>query len=117
MTVIGTFAKRTSPVMVKVLTRGTQNLGAVRRHLEYLDRKGELEIQTDDGQKLTGKGVERELLENWDLDGGRWTRLVSGPDLGQHQHSDLTCLLSRLILAHGVDDKSWRCSWLYGFGL
>ena len=54
--------------MVKVLTRGGQDLGAVRRHLEYLDRKGELEIETDDGQKLSGKGVERELLEDWDLD-------------------------------------------------
>jgi MobA/VirD2-like, nuclease domain len=54
--------------MVKVLTRGGQDLGAVRRHLEYLDRKGELEIETDDGQKLSGKGIERELLEDWDLD-------------------------------------------------
>lgn len=59
---------RTPEVMVKVLTRGGQNLGAVRRHLEYLDRKGELEIETDDGQKLSGKRVERELLEDWDLD-------------------------------------------------
>jgi hypothetical protein len=54
--------------MVKVLTRGGQDLGAVRRHLEYLDRKGELEIETDDGQRRSGKGVERELLEDWDLD-------------------------------------------------
>jgi len=61
-------AYRTPEVMVKVLTRGGQDLGAVRRHLEYLDRKGELEIETDDGQKLSGKGVERELLEDWDLD-------------------------------------------------
>jgi MobA/VirD2-like, nuclease domain len=61
-------ASRTPEVMVKVLTRGGQDLGAVRRHLEYLDRKGELEIETDDGQKLSGKGVERELLEDWDLD-------------------------------------------------
>ena len=41
---------------------------AVRRHLEYLDRKGDLELETDDGQRLGGKGVERELLEDWDLD-------------------------------------------------
>jgi predicted transcriptional regulator len=61
-------ANRTPEVMVKVLTRGGQDLGAVRRHLEYLDRKGGLEIETDDGQKLSGKGVERELLEDWDLD-------------------------------------------------
>jgi hypothetical protein len=61
-------ARRTPEVMVKVLTRGGQDLGAVRRHLEYLDRKGELEIETDDGERLSGRGVERELLEDWDLD-------------------------------------------------
>jgi len=66
--VISLTAHRTPEVMVKVLTRGGQDLGAVRRHLEYLDRKGELEIETDDGQKLAGKGVERDLLEDWDLD-------------------------------------------------
>lgn len=59
---------RTPEVMVKVLTRGGRDLGAVRRHLEYLDRKGELDLETDDGQRLAGKGVERELLEDWDLD-------------------------------------------------
>lgn len=61
-------AHRPPEVMVKVLTRGGQDLGAVGRHLEYLDRKGELEIETDDGRKLSGKGGERVLLEDWDLD-------------------------------------------------
>lgn len=59
---------RVPEVMVKVLTRGGHDLGAVRRHLEYLDRKGELDLETDDGQRLAGKGVERGLLEDWDLD-------------------------------------------------
>jgi predicted transcriptional regulator len=59
---------RTPEVMVKVLTRGGQDLRAVTRHLEYLDRKGKLDLETDDGQRLGGKGVERELLEDWDLD-------------------------------------------------
>ena len=59
---------RTPEVMVKVLTRGGQNLGAVRKHFEYLNRKGELEIETDDGQRLDGKGVERDLIDDWDLD-------------------------------------------------
>lgn len=76
-------AHRTPEVMVKVLTRGGQNLGAVRRHLEYLDRKGELEIETDDGQRLAGKGVERELIDDWDLDieeDRRRTALDARPD-------------------------------------
>ena len=59
---------RTPEVMVKVLTRGGQNLGAVRKHFEYLSRKGELGIETDDGQRLDGKGVERALIDDWDLD-------------------------------------------------
>jgi MobA/VirD2-like, nuclease domain len=76
-------ALRTPEVMVKVLTRGGQDLGAVRRHLEYLDRKGELEIETDDRDRISGKGVERELLEDWDLDieeDRRRTSLDARPD-------------------------------------
>jgi len=66
--VISRTVHRTPEVMVKVLTRGGQDIGAVRRHFEYLNRKGELEIETDDGQRLGGKGVERELIDDWDLD-------------------------------------------------
>ena len=60
--------RRTPEVMVKVLSRGGQDLKAVGRHLAYLNRGGELEIETDDGQRLSGDGVEQELLEGWDLD-------------------------------------------------
>lgn len=66
--VISRTVHRTPEVMVKVLTRGGQNLGALRKHFEYLNRKGELEIETDDGQRLAGKDVERELIDDWDLD-------------------------------------------------
>ena len=61
---------RAPEVMVKVLTRGGQDLKAVQRHLEYLNRKGELEIETetDEGERIAGKGIEKELLEDWDLD-------------------------------------------------
>jgi hypothetical protein len=59
---------RTAEVMVKVLSRGGQDLKAVGRHFAYLNRDGEVEIETDDGQRLSGKGVEKELLEDWDLD-------------------------------------------------
>jgi hypothetical protein len=61
-------ARRTPEVMVKVLSRGGQDLRAVGRHLGYLNRGGKEEIETDDGQRLSGKGVEKELLEDWDLD-------------------------------------------------
>jgi hypothetical protein len=59
---------RTPEVMVKVLSRGGQDLKAVGRHVAYLSRGGDLDIETDDGQRLSGRGVEKELLENWDLD-------------------------------------------------
>ncbi|MGH9356242.1 MAG: relaxase/mobilization nuclease domain-containing protein, partial [Terriglobia bacterium] len=66
--VIGRTVNRAPEVMVKVLTRGGKDLQSVRRHLEYLDRNGDLDLETDDGQRLAGKGVERDLLEDWDLD-------------------------------------------------
>jgi type IV secretory pathway VirD2 relaxase len=62
--------RRTPEVMVKVLSRGGQDLAAVRRHLDYLRLRddGELELETDDGQQLSGKAVSKELLNDWDLD-------------------------------------------------
>jgi Relaxase/Mobilisation nuclease domain len=59
---------RTPEVMVKVLSRGGQDLKAVGRHVAYLNRGGDLDVETDDGQRLSGKEVEKELLENWDMD-------------------------------------------------
>ena len=60
--------RRTPEVMVKVLTKGGGDRRAVRRHLSYLNREGQVEIETDDGRHLIGQGVEKELLEDWDLD-------------------------------------------------
>lgn len=59
---------RTPEVVVKVLTRGGQSLKAVRAHIAYLNRGGELEIETDDCERLWGDDVERQLLNDWDLD-------------------------------------------------
>src|SRR5262245_39635119 len=60
--------RRAPEVMVKVLTHGGQDLKSAQRHLEYLNRRGELDIETDEGERIAGDGVEKELLENWDLD-------------------------------------------------
>jgi Relaxase/Mobilisation nuclease domain len=60
--------RRTPEVMVKVLSRGGQDATAVGRHFAYLSRKGDIEIETDDGRHIEGKGAEVELLEDWDLD-------------------------------------------------
>lgn len=73
---------RTPEVMVKVLSHGASDLGAVRRHLEYIGRKGDVHLETDDGQRLRGGHVGRDLIDDWDLelDGQRaCADLVSRP--------------------------------------
>lgn len=59
---------RAPEVMVKVLTRGATDLGAVRRHLDYIGRKGEVELETDDGRSLVGPGAGDELPDDWNLE-------------------------------------------------
>jgi len=61
-------ARRTPEVMVKVLPKGANSLGAAQRHFNYIGRKGELDIETDDGEKLRGEMVGDDLLDDWDLD-------------------------------------------------
>ena len=61
-------ARRAPEVMVKVLTRGGQDLKAIRGHLSYLNRGGDLAIGTDDGEWLKGEGVESDLLSDWDME-------------------------------------------------
>ena len=58
---------RTPEVMVKVLNRGGMGFRAVARHIDYLTRKGELVIETDDGERLKGKDAEQVLLDDWNL--------------------------------------------------
>src|ERR1700691_3639612 len=60
--------RRTPEVMVKVLPRGAQTAEAVRKHLDYIGRKGELELETDDGERLHGRDAGERLVEDWDLD-------------------------------------------------
>jgi hypothetical protein len=60
--------RRTPEVMVKVLPKGANSLGAVQRHLAYIGRKGDLDLGTDDGENLRGEHVGEDLLEDWNLD-------------------------------------------------
>lgn len=59
---------RTPEVMVKVLSKGGQDAKAVRRHLDYLSRRGDLELETDDGERISGKDALNALIEDWALD-------------------------------------------------
>lgn len=63
---IGRTVTRVPEVMIKV-TGGGQSVGAVWRHLRYIDRRGGLELETDDGERLQVKGAEKALLEDWGL--------------------------------------------------
>jgi hypothetical protein len=58
--------RRVPEVMVKV-SGGGKSVAAVRAHLKYIDRHGRLAIETDDGEQLRGRGIEKELLRDWDL--------------------------------------------------
>jgi hypothetical protein len=59
--------RRTPEVVVKVLPRASNDIKAVGKHLDYIGRKGELELETDDGERLGGR-VGTDLLDDWDLD-------------------------------------------------
>jgi hypothetical protein len=68
MAFIARTVRRSPEVMIKMLNQGGRDLGSVARHLKYLDRDGELPIETDDGDPLKGKGVSKALLDDWDLE-------------------------------------------------
>jgi hypothetical protein len=61
-------AARTPEVMVKVLSSGATNVKAVQRHIDYVARKGEVELHTDDGDLLHGHGSASSLAGDWNLD-------------------------------------------------
>lgn len=60
--------RRVPEAVVKVLPRDSNNFTSVSGHIDYIGRKGELELETDEGESLPGKGIGRQLLEDWDLD-------------------------------------------------
>lgn len=60
--------RRVPEAVVKVLSRDSNNFVSISRHIGYIGRNGDLELETDDGERLGGKGIGRQLLEDWDLD-------------------------------------------------
>lgn len=59
---------RTPEVMVKVVNQGSNSLAGVARHVDYIGRKGKVDLETDDGEILRGKNAGIDLLEDWNLD-------------------------------------------------
>jgi hypothetical protein len=94
--VIARTVRRTPEVMVKVLNRGGGDLRAVGRHLNYISRKGTLELETDEGERLSGRDSAAAVLDNWDLDLEETrSRITPGPTVGRPAPK----LVQKLILS------------------
>src|SRR6266436_263891 len=65
---IGRTVQRTPEVMVKVLSKDSNKLRSVARHLNHIGRGGELELETDGGERMQGRDAGQRLVEDWDLD-------------------------------------------------
>jgi hypothetical protein len=59
--------QRVPEAVVKVLPRGSNDIKAAGKHLDYIGRYGELELEGEDGERLHGR-IGEALLEDWDLD-------------------------------------------------
>jgi hypothetical protein len=60
-------ARRAPEVMVKVSGGATSLQGALA-HLAYIDRRGQLEIETDQSEIVQGKEARNTLVDDWELD-------------------------------------------------
>lgn len=58
---------RAPEVLVKV-SGGAKTPPGVLAHLRYIDRDGKLEVETDEGERLKGKGIEKDITADWELD-------------------------------------------------
>ena len=54
-------------VMVKVTGGGTRT-GAVAAHFAYISRRGALDIETEDGERIGRREDQKRLLDDWHLD-------------------------------------------------
>lgn len=70
---------RTPEVMVKVLPSAANSASAVRKHIAYVGRNGEIELETDDGRQLEDRDAAADLIEDWDLDLTECQAAAGGP--------------------------------------
>ena len=59
---------RTPEVMVKVLSQPAATTSQVGRHVDYVSRNGEVEVETDDGKRLIERDGGADLIEDWNQD-------------------------------------------------
>jgi relaxase-like protein len=78
---IGRTVSGVPEVMVKV-SGGGRSADAVQAHLSYIDRHGQLEVHTDQGERLQGREVADSLVDDWNLDAGKG-QYRPGPKAGE----------------------------------
>jgi hypothetical protein len=81
---MGSSADGAKEVMVKI-SGGGRDADGVQAHMEYIDRHGKLELETDHGETLQGKQAATAIINDWALDYGRvpgspHSRNKVGPD-------------------------------------
>ena len=78
---IGRTVSGVPEVMVKV-SGGGKSADAVQAHFAYIDRHGQLDVHTDEGEKLQGKEMADYLVDDWNLEAGRG-QYRPGPQAGK----------------------------------
>jgi len=53
--------------MVKVLSQAAGTTSQVSRHMDYVSREGELDLETDDGWRLSSPQAGAQLVADWNL--------------------------------------------------
>ncbi|PNE56856.1 hypothetical protein A8H39_14125 [Paraburkholderia fungorum] len=63
--------KRTPEVMVNITNRASsaQGIGAVRRHLRYISRNGQVDLEDQNGDRISGVDALRDLTKTWQFAG------------------------------------------------
>lgn len=58
-------------VMVKITNKASsaQGIGAVRRHFRYISRNGQIELEDQNGDRISGVEALRDLTKTWQLSG------------------------------------------------
>lgn len=59
---------RDPEVMVKVISKGAQDLKAIEKHLKYIGREGDIDMIDDQGQAIRAPEAAKGIIEDWDLD-------------------------------------------------
>jgi hypothetical protein len=78
--------RSTPEVVVKVTGGGTQ-VGGVAAHVAYIGRRGEFEIETDEGERVQGRDAHKALIKDWHL------------ELSRGQYRRPTKLVHNLVLS------------------